>query len=117
MVLENEEYICNKCNFRTYFKQSYKNHLQTQLHLTGKRKERKDKKILDKCPHCLYKTKAYTAMETHIIRNHMSPEEQKEKFTYYCDYCKVGTLSKAQYDRHLKSKRHNEKLVYLGINQ
>lgn len=31
----------------------------------------------------------------------MNIEEQKDKFTYYCDYYKVGTLSKAQYDRYV----------------
>ena len=117
MVLENKEYICEKCRFRTYFKHSYNTHLKTKLHLEGRRKERKDKKILDKCPHCLYTTKAYTSMQTHIIRNHMSVDEQKEKFTYYCGYCKIGTLSRAQHNRHLQSKRHKEKLIYLGINQ
>lgn len=115
--LSKREHVRIECTFRTFFKHSYNNHLKTKLHLEGRRKERKDKKILDKCPHCLYTTKAYTSMQTHIIRNHMSQEEQKEKFTYYCEHCKIGTLSKAQHSRHLQSKRHKEKLIYLCVNK
>jgi hypothetical protein len=115
MSIENKEYICEKCNFRTYYNNSYKKHLQSQLHLTGRRKERGDKVIPDRCPHCLYTTKVNTAMQTHIIRNHMTQEEQKEKLKFYCDHCKLGTLSKAQFDRHLQSTRHKNKLIYLGL--
>lgn len=115
MSIENKEYTCEKCNFKTQFKNSYKTHLKSELHITGKRKPRKDKQIQDKCPHCLYTTKIKTSMDTHIIKHHMTQEEQKEKLTFYCDYCKIGTLSNAQHERHLNSTKHKNKLIYLGL--
>ena len=110
------KYICEKCNFKSDYKNSYEKHLKSELHLTGKRKIRNDKKIPDKCPHCLYTTKVNTDMQTHIISKHMTQEEQKEKFTYYCDYCKWGVLYKSQYDNHLESIKHKNQLKYLDIN-
>lgn len=115
MSIKNQEYVCEKCHFITEYKNSYELHLQSQLHLTGRRKVRKDKKIPDKCPHCLYTTKVKTSMDTHIIRHHMSPEEQKEKMNFYCEHCNVGTSSEAQFIRHNNAKRHKNKLLYLGI--
>ena len=115
MSIKKKEYICEKCNFRTYYNSSYKKHLTSQLHLTGKRKPRKDKIIPDKCPHCLYTTVVNTSMRSHIIKNHMTQEEQKKELKYYCDYCKIGYLSKVQHERHLQSKRHKNKLIYLNI--
>ena len=117
MSIEKKEYICEKCNFKSVHCCSYKKHLTTQLHLTGKRKQRDDKIIPDKCPHCLYTTAVNTSMQSHIIKNHMTPEEQKQKLKYYCDHCKIGYLSKVQYDRHTESKRHANKLIYEGINK
>ena len=100
--------IKKKCKYKTEIKNSYDKHLTTQLHITGKRKTRSDKKIPDKCPHCLYTTKVNTDMQTHIISKHMTPEEQKKKFTFYCDYCKSGVLYKSQYKRHLESIKHKK---------
>lgn len=115
--MEVKEYICEKCNYKTQLKNCYEKHLTTELHKTGKRKPRSDKIIPDRCPHCLYTTKINTDMQTHIIAKHMTPEEQKKKFTYYCDHCKFGVLYKSQYDNHLKSTRHKKQLIYLGIKE
>jgi DNA-directed RNA polymerase subunit RPC12/RpoP len=78
--MEQKEYVCEKCNYKTAFKSSYDQHLETELHKTGKRKTRTDKKILDKCPHCEYASKINTDMQTHIILKHMTEEEQKKNF-------------------------------------
>jgi len=113
--MDKKEYVCKKCNYKTEFKHCYEKHLTTQLHKTGKRKTRSDKKVPDKCPHCLYTSKVNTDMQTHIITKHMSQDEQKEKFPFYCDHCKQGVLYKSQYDRHLDSTKHKKQLIYLGI--
>lgn len=114
--MNSKEYICEKCNYKTPYKYSYKKHLETELHLTGHRKTRTDKKTPDKCPHCLYTTCVSTTMQQHIIKNHLTPEEQKEKLKHYCDYCKIGFMAQSQYDVHLKSKRHLNKIIYMGGN-
>ena len=56
-------------------------------------------------------------MQTHIISKHMTQEEQKEKYKFYCDHCKWGSLHKSQYDKHMISNRHKKQLKYLGINE
>lgn len=111
--MDSKEYICEKCNYKTVYKQSYKAHLKTELHLTGHRKTRTDKKTPDKCPHCLYTTGVSTTMQQHIIKNHMTPDEQKEKLKYYCDVCKIGFMAQSQYNVHTKSKRHQNKILYM----
>jgi hypothetical protein len=114
--MEKKEYICEKCNYKTEFKHSYEKHLTTELHKTGKRKERSDKKILDKCPHCDYTSKVNTDIQTHIISKHMSEKEQKEKFKFYCDYCKIGFLYESQHNIHLTLVKH-KKNVYSKNNK
>ena len=37
---------------------------------------------------------------------------------YYCNYCDYDAKVKSSYDKHLKTKKHeNKKLEYLGVNQ
>ena len=105
-----KEYICEKCNYRTEIKSCYEKHLNTELHKTGKRKTRSDKKVEDKCPHCDYMTKVNTDMKAHIISKHMTEEEQKKNFKYYCDDCKIGYLYESQYNNHLISAKHKRQL-------
>ena len=39
------KFYCEKCNYRTDIASCYKQHLETTLHKTGKRKERCDKTL------------------------------------------------------------------------
>ena len=47
------KFYCEKCNYRTDIASCYKQHLETTLHKTGKRKERCDK-TLYKCNKCSF---------------------------------------------------------------
>ena len=107
--MDKNEYICEKCDFKTSIKNRYDKHLKTELHKTGKRKTRKDKKLPDKCPHCEYKSKTYASMNAHIISNHMTQDEQKKNFKFYCNDCKSGYLYKSLYNIHLLSTKHKNK--------
>ena len=40
---KDKKFYCEKCNYRTDIASCYKQHLETTLHKTGKRKERCDK--------------------------------------------------------------------------
>ena len=102
----NYKYICEKCEFYTNAKSTYDKHLLSGKHTTGKRATRCDKKILDKCPNCDYTTKNIKNMELHILNNHATKEERKEKLKYYCDLCDFGTFGKCLYDIHLNSEKH-----------
>lgn len=108
-------YTCEKCNFSTEFKQSYEKHLETTLHKTGKRKIRSDKKILDKCPYCLYTTKDITCMKLHTVQ-HLPWKERKKEYKYICEYCEWGGFSISQHEKHITAPRHLNKLKYLGIS-
>ena len=112
--MSSKEYICDNCNYKTPYRQSYEKHLKTELHLTGHRKTRIDKKIPDKCPYCLYTSNISSTMQSHIIKNHLNPEEQKKKLKYYCDCCKIGYSAKSQFEVHVNSKRHKNRIMYMG---
>jgi hypothetical protein len=75
------KFYCEKCNYRTDIASCYKQHLETTLHKTGKRKERCDK-TLYKC---------------------------NKKFKYYCDCCDFGVFVKSMMDTHLNTTKHQLK--------
>jgi len=70
---DNPSFYCDKCNYRTDFKYSYEQHLETTLHKTGKRKERSDKVVL-KCEFCPYESHNRNNFQTHRLNNHLSIE-------------------------------------------
>jgi hypothetical protein len=96
--MEEKEYICEKCNFKSKYKQGLEAHLKTEKHKTGKNKVRFDKKLKDKCPHCDYTSIYYQTMEQHILNKHASIKERREQFTYYC--------RQDQYEKHTSSSKH-----------
>jgi hypothetical protein len=100
------KYSCKKCDFHTNAKSSYDKHLMSGKHITGERAIRCDKRILDKCPSCDYTTKNITNMERHVLNNHSSKEERKQKFKYYCEMCDHGTFGKSLHQKHLDSEKH-----------
>ena len=100
------KYNCEKCNYHTNAKSLYDKHIITGKHLTGKRHERCDKKMIDKCPHCEYKTNTMTNMLQHMLNNHSTKNERKEKFKYYCEYCDYGTFGKKLFENHKLTQKH-----------
>ena len=44
MSEEDNEYICNRCDFRCETKARWNAHIKTELHITGKKKRRSDYK-------------------------------------------------------------------------
>lgn len=51
-------------------------------------------------------------MRVHILTQHSTPEERKKQFKYYCECCDFGTLGEVLYNRHLETKKHNEKSAF-----
>ena len=100
------KYKCEKCRYETNFKSQWENHIKTELHKTGKRKTRSDKKYPEKCPKCNYKPTTNINMKLHTLNNHSTKEERKEGFKYYCECCDFGTFGKTIYDKHIGTKRH-----------
>jgi hypothetical protein len=109
----NNKYICDKCNYKTNLKSSYDKHLLSMLHLTGKRKTRKDKKAdVYKCKICNYASYSEYNYKTHVLNNHEPIDERKKQFTFYCENCNFGTFIKSCYDLHLETQKHKNKNVH-----
>jgi hypothetical protein len=102
---ENYKFVCEKCNIGSNFESLYKRHLKSTKH-TGVRAVRKDKKVLDKCPHCDYKINNTVGLQSHILNHHATKQERKDGFKFYCEKCDVGMFAEAYWKQHLKSKRH-----------
>lgn len=102
------KFFCEDCNYGTDILGCYKQHLETTLHKTGKRKERSDKKIY-KCYKCIFENDHKTSYLNHILNNHSTIEERKQTFPYYCECCDFGVFIKSVLDIHLKTKKHSLK--------
>jgi len=112
LIKEMEEYkfYCVKCDKGFDYEIYYKRHLESSLHLTGKRKPRKDIKEEFECNKCGYKTKNINNYRTHNLNNHSTQKEKEEGFKYYCKSCDFGVFTESLYNKHLKTKTHLMKI-------
>ena len=107
-MTDSYKFICTTCDFRTNHPSRWKQHTATDLHKTGKRKPRSDKKHLDKCPKCNYTAKSNTTLKQHILIKHGTTEEKQTGFSYYCQDCDYGTFAKPSYDKHCLTTKHKQ---------
>jgi hypothetical protein len=87
-------------------KQSSKRHLNSDLHITGKRKKRSDIKDYHECIECNYKTKQITNLKLHILNKHKTKKERSKIFPFYCKICDVGKMKQCDYESHINSRKH-----------
>ena len=57
-IEKSHKFICEKCDYKGNIKSQWKKHINTELHKTGKKKERSDKKDPLKCEKCEYTIKS-----------------------------------------------------------
>lgn len=108
---EKHNFYCEKCRYGCKYNGDFEKHCSTTLHLTGKRKTRKDRKENPyKCKECEYTTRNRMNYEVHYLNNHSDEKTRKEKFKYYCNACRFGANTKSLYDRHTATARH-EKMI------
>ena len=108
--IENYKHFCEKCNYKTDLLSSYKKHLESTLHITGKRKIRKDRKVdVYKCDKCNYESVNELNFKTHNLNNHLSKEERKLQFKFYCDKCDFGCFTETCYTSHIQTQKHKIK--------
>lgn len=50
-------------------------------------------------------------METHILNNHSTNIERKNKFKFYCETCDIGSFSEKHYKKHLETQKHKRRLL------
>jgi len=106
------KYICKKCEYYTNISASYKKHLETELHKTGKRKTRSNKKSdIYKCEKCDFTSIKEHNFITHRLHNHSTKDEKKEGFTHYCECCDFGTFTLSEYNKHIATNKHKMKSV------
>ncbi len=104
------KFKCEKCSYNTNMKLSFDRHLQSNLHITGQRKIRSDKKnIIFKCDKCEYFSKNENNYKIHQLNNHLTKEEREKQFIYYCSKCDFGCFSKSSYELHIETKKHQIK--------
>jgi hypothetical protein len=106
MEVKEYKYKCEKCIFYTNSQASYKIHISTDKHKTGKKARRCDKKYPEKCEKCEYEPKSNTNYLKHILIYHSTKEERREKFIYYCERCDYGSFTEKSLDIHKNSKKH-----------
>jgi hypothetical protein len=100
-------HICHKCNYKTDLLSSYKKHLESTLHKTGRRKVRVDRKVdIYKCDKCNYETANKIIFKQYELNEHSNKEEREKEFKYYCKICDIGTFSKDNWNIHESSQRH-----------
>ena len=117
-MVENKIKHCEKCNNTFKSNTHYLIHCETELHKTGKRKTRTDKKEELQCNICnIYKTKQKSTMKLHILNNHSSIEEKKKGFKVYCEVCDYGIDSETKYLHHLETIKHKMKITNNKINK
>lgn len=102
------KFNCISCDFHTNHQSRWNQHTATVLHLTGKKKPRSDKKLLDKCPNCNYTAKSNTTLKQHILIKHGTVEDKKKGFSYYCKNCDYGTFAKPSYEKHCETTKHKQ---------
>ncbi len=101
----NNEFYCEKCNYKTNKKFCYETHLKTELHLNGKRKIRSDKKDFT-CEFCDYKSTNGVQLQSHILNIHKEKSDREKGFKFYCSKCDFGTFNEEIYNNHNESTKH-----------
>ena len=112
---KNYKYICEKCNYKCNIISRWEKHINTELHITGKKKIRSDYKGIQECKKCDYKTKNTYSLKEHILNYHSTIEERVKEFKYYCKDCDYGTFSIDIINKHNNTKKHNRHLSYIEI--
>ncbi len=107
------KYYCDQCKFGAQYKSIFDQHCQTILHITGKKKQRKDKKPNVKCTKCEYETKLDRNLKLHILNKHSTKEEREKGFTYYCKGCDFGVFSDQSYETHCETLKHKRQVGQL----
>jgi hypothetical protein len=98
---------CDICDFTGKTQTHFIKHILTQKH---QRCGQKKISLFD-CIDCEYKSKNSYHMKIHKIMQHGTSQERKDNCSYYCENCDVGFFASMFYESHMKSKKHNNKLL------
>ncbi len=110
-----KKYECIKCNYVTNYKSSYDKHLSSNIHITGEKKVRSDKKD-NKCEICNEIFASQQSLKDHKINKHTDIKNKKENYKYYCECCYIGTNTETIYKKHIESKKHQSIIKNVNFN-
>lgn len=100
------KFKCDSCKFYTNYQSRWTQHIVTEIHKTGKKKNRSDKQCSGICPNCNYTSEINTTLKQHILTKHGTIEDKEKGFSYYCGYCDYGSFSKTAFEKHKQSTKH-----------
>lgn len=106
------KYNCEECRFHCNEQIRWKKHIETELHKTGKRKQRSDYGGPYDCNNCDYTTPNATTFKQHKLNEHADKETREKEFKYYCKLCDYGTFAKQLIEKHNKSDKHERREKY-----
>lgn len=85
----------------------YETHLSREVHKSGKRAVRCDKREFpEKCPKCNYIPKNFITFTRHNLIHHTSKEDRKKAYKYFCETCDFGTPSEKLFNNHKATSKH-----------
>lgn len=117
-TIKNNEFKCEKCN--VIFKHNFilQRHLKTELHKTGHKKPRENRKEKIICDECgFFSTISEAELFKHKLLYHKSEEERIKEYNYYCKTCKVGFFDIDKFEKHNETKSHKKKILFSSKNE
>lgn len=96
---------CNICNYKTHYASEYKDHLESKEHITKQNLRNWH------CVHCNIQPRNEIEHIHHIsTKKHKiaTGEMEAEPLEYHCEKCDFTTPLKQNWERHLKSVKHNK---------
>ena len=115
-IKENDfKYYCEKCNFGCDIKSRWERHINTELHITGKKKIRSDFKGIKKCECCDFETKNNLQFTEHKLNYHSNKEEREKEFKYYCKFCDYGTFAITFIEKHNNTTKHKRHINNIDL--
>ncbi len=109
---ETYKFTCEKCDYKCNIISRWEKHINSTLHITGKKKIRSDFKGDRKCEKCDYKTLNIYSLKEHILNYHSTFEEREKEFKFFCKLCDYGTFSKDIFNNHNNTKKHLRHMSY-----
>ena len=109
MDIKENKFYCEKCNYGCNIISRWEKHINTVLHITGKKKIRSDSKEINNCEYCDFQRKNIHQFKEYQLNYH-STKEEREKSKYYCKDCYQIFFSPNYFNKHNIGKKHHNQV-------
>ena len=110
MDIKENKFYCEKCNYGCNIISRWDKHINTVLHITGKKKIRSDSKEINNCEYCDFKRKNIHQFKEHQLNYHSTKEKREKETKYYCNLCDYGTFTSSFLEKHNNTTKHKRHL-------